>query len=250
MANSALREAREAREVRRKPRLESVYLSGTVLRACVAPGRSCGSILWPGARAVGEAILCTRIRLAGARFLELGAGSGLVSALLASLGCHALATDTHALELPRATAEANAPATAAAGGSMTVAHLDWADREAAARTARDHGAACLVASDVVYTAAGAATLAALLVRLRLPMLFSYRRRSDEEQAFFAALGDAGWRAAIVGAGGAGSDHGHGWSDPDAVVRAAASGGVDVVALLAPAEWVAAPRGPAVAWAPG
>lgn len=247
MAESALREAREAR---RRPRFETVYLSGTVLRVCVAPGRSCGSILWPGARAVGEAVLRARIRIAGAHFLEIGAGSGLVSALLASLGCSAVATDMHALELPRATAEANAPAAAAGGGSMTVAHLDWSDRAAAARMAREHETACLVASDVVYTAAGAATLAALLIHLRLPILLGYRRRSSEESAFFTTLGADGWRAALVGADGAASDGRPRWSDPAAVGQTGTAGTGDAVALLAPAEWVARPHGPAVAWAPG
>ena len=44
----------------------------------------CGGVLWPGARSAAEAL--ARHSLEGARVVELGAGTGLVSLIAASLG--------------------------------------------------------------------------------------------------------------------------------------------------------------------
>ena len=65
----------------------------------------CGGVLWPGARSAAEAL--TRHNLKGARVVEIGAGTGLVSLVAASLGAaDALATDASiaTLELVEATA--------------------------------------------------------------------------------------------------------------------------------------------------
>lgn len=59
--------------------------------------------------------------------LELGAGTALPSIVAASLGCHAIATDADmdALTLARRNVSANVAAIADAGGSVSVARLDW-----------------------------------------------------------------------------------------------------------------------------
>ncbi|KAK9831887.1 hypothetical protein WJX81_005587 [Elliptochloris bilobata] len=92
-------------------------------------GAGPAGVIWECGAALAEYL--TRHRgpgaLRGKRVLELGAGTGVVGLAAALLGAQVTMTDLPAaMPLLRHNAAALADAVAAAGGSITVAELDWA----------------------------------------------------------------------------------------------------------------------------
>jgi predicted nicotinamide N-methyase len=114
-----------------------------------------GTSVWDGGVALAHFFDCNpkdfnSTVLRGKRVLELGSGCGLVSLVLASLGCHVVATDLPSV-LPqlRLNVEANGfGGRHESGGSVTVEALDWAADEATHAVHR--GVDIIVATDVVY----------------------------------------------------------------------------------------------------
>ncbi|CAE8715569.1 unnamed protein product, partial [Polarella glacialis] len=86
-----------------------------------------GDIVWRGARLLaGDLIRRGRSGLRGRTTLELGAGSGLLSAVCAGLGADALSTDGDEAEVPQQvrTAELFTDGLSL-GGSLSAAFLEW-----------------------------------------------------------------------------------------------------------------------------
>lgn len=115
-----------------------------------------GDIVWRGARLLAAELLRGAGALRGRRALELGAGSGLLGALAAHLGAHAVITDGDEAELPAL--QENAARFSdelGLGGSLEAAFLEWgaeAGRAAAEESpALPRGGFGLVlGSDIVY----------------------------------------------------------------------------------------------------
>ena len=155
-------------------------------------GHLCGAVLWPGARSAAEALLAAEP--AGKRVVELGAGTGLVSLVAASVGAAGvLATDasTATLELIEAAA-------AAQDLAVTTAVLDLLDAEAALPDEVD----IVVAADLLYSeelARGVARTCARLARERGAKLIV----SDSQYRWADAFVDE-LSACMAGAGGGGA----------------------------------------------
>lgn len=97
-----------------------------------------GVVLWPAAIALAHEVASRRF--AGARVLEIGAGTGLPGIIAASLGAHVVETDRHRLVLH--VCKLNA----ARNGVTTIEHreADWTAWDDAARYD------CILGSDVLY----------------------------------------------------------------------------------------------------
>jgi predicted nicotinamide N-methyase len=96
-----------------------------------------GRVVWDAGitacRYLASAALRPRMA-AGARFLDLGSGTGVVAIAAAALGAAAVATDVAALlPLMRRNIEANRAACTAGGGSVRAAELEWGDVDAGAQ---------------------------------------------------------------------------------------------------------------------
>jgi len=183
--------------------LASPALSG----ASGGPGDLTGCMLWPGAAAAASYVRQQlRGRIDGV-VIELGCGSGLVSAAVATSGlaAHVIATDASELALRRcaATLRANvcAPAT-----SFQVARVPWDDAACVASLSDTVRACChdgapltIVGAEIVYPSTTTATLDSLfqlavgLCRLSGPTAFlmSYVER---QPATTLAMFRAAWRA--------------------------------------------------------
>ena len=164
---------------------------------------------------------------AGARWIELGAGTGVAGLALGSAsGCEVTLTDMAAvLPLLGRNAAANARLVHAAGGSVAVRRLDWSD--ALSAPPPGDGAADLLttdwdgvlAADCVYTTAAAAQFAALVAALLPPgssglLVMAHKRRSPAvDAALFDALRVRGFAHLRPVA----------WDEPDPGVAASCSG---------------------------
>lgn len=120
-----------------------------------------GDIVWRGARLLAAELLRRNESLRGARVLELGAGTGLLAALSAHLGAHALITDGDEREVPLLMRNAELFSDdLALGGSLAAAQLEWgtATAEALAEAAevlpgpplRRGGFDLVIGSDIAY----------------------------------------------------------------------------------------------------
>ncbi|EIM90153.1 uncharacterized protein STEHIDRAFT_52185 [Stereum hirsutum FP-91666 SS1] len=92
-------------------------------------GVSNGTALWLGGQLMAAFLsqtLATR-RTPRLRAIELGAGIGLTSLVLSSIGVDVLATDTHHVisSVLRYNVHQNAPSESASSGSIQVRELDW-----------------------------------------------------------------------------------------------------------------------------
>lgn len=121
-------------------------------------------VLWPGARAVSEALLNAPI-LDGTRVLELGCGLAVPSLVAAARGADVVATDVHpdAGELLVHNLRRNADALTA--GRVTWARWDWRDAPPAACEGLFDR---VVASDVLYDGLLAEPLADTFARTLAP----------------------------------------------------------------------------------
>lgn len=147
--------------------------------------------------------------LAGARCLELGAGTGLVSLVLAALGAQVTATDYHTaiLSLVRRSAAENGLA-----ALLDTAVLDWDDPEtfvppaqeastAAATKAGTAGAVegfdLIIAADCVYVETSSALVATLAAHVPIgcatPVLLGYQHRNDRAASFFEEMLQLGFQ---------------------------------------------------------
>ena len=166
-----------------------------------ALGGGNGATVWDCALALAQAVDGEAPRLApreggsgwrGARVLELGAGVGLVSMTLASLGARVVATEREiALPLLRRNVENNAVACRAAGGECEVVALDWlAAADALTNLGRFDvviGADLVFASNAAVHAALADVLANVLAHGAECWLSHETRDVNVDTAFFAAL---------------------------------------------------------------
>ncbi len=102
-----------------------------------------GVVLWPAAIALAHDIVARREQFAGARVLELGAGTGLPGIVAATLGARVIQTDRHegALTVCRRNASRH--------GVPQIEHrvVDWSD------CALDERFAWIIGSDIAYASA-------------------------------------------------------------------------------------------------
>ena len=193
------------------PGLKRDLLLQQLPRGAAGASLGVGGVLWEAALVLAAAVdaLAPTGRLAGALFVELGAGAaGLPSLAAAAAGAAAVATDrggvVGALE---ASAALNGLASASprpTPGRVTVATLDWADPGAAPALAAalPRAPAVVAAADCVYTDPGgdspsAEALIAAAASLSGPgtrCWFAVDHRSDMALAAF----DAALRARFRG----------------------------------------------------
>lgn len=206
MAHAFLREAHALRCARREVRIVQLAVGDACVSVCERRGDSIASMVWPASQALCEYLgRPGSTTLAGRRVVELGAGTGAVSAWCAVRGAHVVGTDLpHALALLECTAAANRSAIAAAGGAMAVCALDWASPVDVARIGASDGAVSgaqlVLCADVVYDARLAAPLCDVLHRFAASgadILLAYTRRSHEDDEFFARCAERGLAVELV-----------------------------------------------------
>eukprot|EP01047_Picozoa_sp_COSAG01_P026302 COSAG01_NODE_1690_length_9443_cov_19.011078_10_plen_352_part_00 len=146
--------------------------------------------------------------LTNARCLELGAGTGLVSLVLAALGAHATATDYHPdiLKLVKRSAADNGftaprlvtsildwddPTTFLTPPSATPATGTAAAAAAATGTAKGGGFDLIIAADCIYVQTSSALVATLAAHIprgcATPVLIGYQHRNDRAVSFFEEM---------------------------------------------------------------
>ena len=196
------REGRE-RSVRRVGRLTIPLLE--------RPGEQIGTVVWPGAQLLAEALAADdpgrrwpAQGCAGARIIELGSGVGLCGIAAAMLGAHVVLTErADVLPLLRLNVGAEAVQQQArrAGGTARAQELSWGKDEAqrllstlAAPASFDF----ILGADIVYTQAPLAALHDTVCALCPPdsattLLLAYRQRDAAVEArFFEALRASGF----------------------------------------------------------
>jgi predicted nicotinamide N-methyase len=161
--------------------------------------RNHGHVIWDSALALVRFLEASPKRftadaLRGRRVLDLGAGCGLVSLVLACVGgAHVVATDLPSV-LPRLARNLRANASVAvASGQLRALPFDWTSPDDAAVIAALGPFDLVVGTDVVYAASLVAPLVAALRTARAPAaLFANEERDpDVHKAFMAALEAAG-----------------------------------------------------------
>lgn len=184
---------REEQRIADKIGLPGLYLHEAVDEDGV---EGTGTLIWSAGVRLSQHLVANRANeLRGARVLDLGSGTGIVGITAAALGAHVMLTDTRDI-VPQIydNVQANGPIIEAAGGSATVAELNWADPD---DEVLDQDYDWVFGSDVTYTEEALEPLAKLLRQMVLTnetavvKLAHMHRNRDLDRAMREAFHDEG-----------------------------------------------------------